>query len=134
MSGAFGYELDLTKLPASDKDEIRRQVQQYHQDEELIHQGLYYRLTDVTKGYYTAWQFVSEDKSKSLVNLVITSPQPNPEPLHIRFKGLDPDTLYSIEENGLSVSGAALMNSGYTFPRMTGDYPAAQLHLSAVCA
>ena len=134
MSGAFGYELDLTKLPASDKDEIRRQVRQYHQDEELIHQGLYYRLTDVTKGYYTAWQFVSEDKSKSLVNLVITSPQPNPEPLHIRFKGLDPDTLYSIEENGLSVSGAALMNSGYTFPRMTGDYPAAQLHLSAVCA
>ena len=134
MSGAFGYELDLTKLPASDKDEIRRQVRQYHQDEELIHQGLYYRLTDVTKGYYTAWQFVSEDKSKSLVNLVITGPQPNPEPLHIRFKGLDPDTLYSIEENGFSVSGAALMNSGYTFPRMAGDYPAAQLHLSAVSA
>ena len=124
----------LTKLPASDKDEIRRQVRQYHQDEELIHQGLYYRLTDVTKGYYTAWQFVSEDKSKSLVNLVITGPQPNPEPLHIRFKGLDPDTLYSIEENGFSVSGAALMNSGYTFPRMAGDYPAAQLHLSAVSA
>ena len=129
MSGAFGYELDLTKLPESDKDAIRAQVQQYHQDEELIHQGLYYRLTDVAKGYYTAWQFVSEDKSKSLINLVITSPQPNPEPLHIRFKGLDPNALYRIEEDDHVVSGAALMNSGYTFPRMWGDYPAIQRHL-----
>ena len=28
-----------------------------------------------------------------------------------------------------SGSGAALMRAGYTFPRMLGDYPAAQLHL-----
>ena len=129
MSGAFGYELDLTKLPQSDKDEICAQVRQYHQDEELIHQGLYYRLTDVTKGYYTAWQFVNEDQSKSLVNLVVTSSQPNQAPLNIRFKGLDPDAQYHIEENDLIISGAALMNSGYTFPRMLGDYPAIQLHL-----
>ena len=76
MSGAFGYELDLTRLLKRDKEEIREQVQQYHQDEILIHRGLYYRLTDVAKGYYTAWQFVSEDKSQSIVNLVITSLKP----------------------------------------------------------
>ncbi len=130
MSGAFGYELDLTKLPESDKEAIRIQIQRYHQDEVLIHQGSYYRLTDVTKGYYTAWQIVSEDKSKSLVNLVITSPQPNPEPLHIRFKGLDPNANYHIEESDKVISGAALMNGGYTYPVMHGDYPAMQLHLS----
>lgn len=129
MSGAFGYELDLTKLPESDKEAIRKQVQRYHQDEVLIHQGSYYRLTDVTKGYFTAWQIVSEDKSKSLVNLVITSPQPNPEPLHIRFKGLDPNANYHIEESDKVISGAALMNGGYTYPVMHGDYPAMQLHL-----
>ena len=132
MSGAFGYELDLTKLSQSDKEEIRKQVIQYHQDEVLIHQGLYYRLTDVTKGYYTAWQFVSEDKSKSLVNLVITSPQPNAMPLHIRFKGLDPDVLYRIAEDDRVISGAALMNAGYTYPQIGGDYPAVQLHLSRI--
>ena len=130
MSGAFGYELDLTKLPESDKEAIRRQVQRYHQDEILIHQGRYYRLTDVTKGYFTAWQIVSEDKSKSLVNLVITSPQPNPEPLHIRFKGLDPNANYHIEESDKVISGAALMKGGYTYPVMHGDYPAMQLHLT----
>ena len=132
MSGAFGYELDLTKLPESDKEAIRSQVCQYHQDEVLIHQGDYYRLTDVTKGYFTAWQIVSKDKSNSLLNLVITRPQPNPAPLHIRLKGLDPDALYKIAEDDQIISGAALMNGGYTFRPMMGDYRSAQLHLTAV--
>lgn len=132
MSGAFGYELDLTKLPESDKEAIRSQVRQYHQDEVLIHQGDYYRLTDVTKGYFAAWQIVSKDKSNSLLNLVITRPQPNPAPLHIRLKGLDPDKLYKIAEDDQIISGAALMNGGYTFRPMMGDYRSAQLHLTAV--
>lgn len=131
MSGAFGYELDLRKLSESDKESIRGQVRQYHQDEVLIHQGLYYRLTDVMKGYFTAWQMVSEDKSASLVNLVITRPQPNPAPLHIRLKGLDPDTMYHIAEDDRIISGSALMDGGYTFLPMMGDYRSAQLHLSA---
>ena len=29
----------------------------------------------------------------------------------------------------VAASGAALMHAGYTFPKMLGDYPAAQLHL-----
>ncbi|MBQ4512180.1 MAG: alpha-galactosidase [Anaerolineaceae bacterium] len=132
MSGAFGYELDLTKLPESDKEAIRSQVCQYHQDEVLIHQGDYFRLTDVTKGYFTAWQIVSKDKSGSLLNLVITRPQPNPAPLHIRLKGLDPDALYKIAEDDQIISGSALMNGGYTFRPMMGDYRSAQLHLTAV--
>ncbi len=130
MSGAFGYELDLKKVSAEDKQEIREQIKQYHQDEELIHQGLYYRLTDVSKkSYFTAWQIVSEDRTKSLVNLVITDPQPNPAPLHFRFKGLDPDAVYEIEEDKRIISGIALMKAGYTFLPMRGDYRSRQLHL-----
>ena len=130
MSGAFGYELDLKKVSDEDKREIKDQIEQYHQDEELIHQGLYYRLTDITKKlHYTAWQMVSEDRSKSLVNLVVTDPQPNPAPLHIRLKGLDPNALYEIDEDEHIISGAALMNAGYTFPPMMGDYRSLQMHL-----
>ena len=132
MSGAFGYELDIRKLSDEDKEAIRQQIIRYHQDDELIHQGLYYRLTDVEKGWSTAWQMVSENKAESLLNLVVINPQPNPAPLHLRLKGLAPDTMYRIEETGAVISGAALMNAGYTFPRMFGDYPAAQLHLRAV--
>lgn len=129
MSGAFGYELDLSKISREEKEEIRHQVMQYHQDETLIHNGLYYRLTDVIEGFYTAWQIVSEDKSESLVNLVVKSPQPNPAPLHLRLKGLDPEGVYRIEEDIHTFTGAALMYGGYTFPPMMGDYPAVQLHI-----
>ena len=129
MSGAFGYELDLGRISAEEKEIIREQVKAYRRDEPVFHEGLYYRLTDVTKGYYTAWQMVNEDRSKSIVNLVITAVQPTPAPLHIRLKGLDPDALYFIEESGRTVSGKALMFAGYTFPPMFGDYPSAQLHL-----
>ena len=130
MSGAFGYELDLTKLPAEDKAEIKRQIVQFHEDEDVLRDGLYYRLTDVTQGWYAAWQMVSEDKSRSIVNLVVTSPQPNRAPLRLRLRGLDPDARYRIDEDVHVLTGAALMNGGYTFPQMLGDYPSAQLHLT----
>ena len=131
MSGAFGYELDLLKLSGEDKAEIKRQIEQYHADGELLHEGLYYRLTDMTAGLpYTAWQTVSEDRSRSLVNLVLHGPQPNARPLHIRLRGLDPKARYRIDEDVCVCTGAALMNGGYTFPQMLGDYPAAQLHLT----
>ena len=130
MSGALGYELDLEKISAEDKEEIKHQIRQYHRDETLIHEGLYYRLTEPAGNlYYTVWQIVSEDRSHSLVNLVVTNPQPNPAPLHVRLRGLDPDGLYRIEEDIHVRSGAALMNGGYTFPPMLGDYPSAQIHL-----
>ena len=131
MSGAFGYELDLTKLSDEDKQAIAAQVRQYHQDGQLLHEGLYYRLTDITKGlYYTAWQVVSEDRARRIVDLVLVSPQPNPAPLNLRLKGLDPNGIYRIAEDGRCCSGAALMAGGYTFPQLFGDYPAAQLHLT----
>jgi len=130
MSGAFGYELDLTKLPAEDKAEIKRQIVQFHEDEDVLRDGLYYRLTDVTQGWYAAWQMASEDKSRSIVNLVVTSPQPNRAPLRLRLRGLDPDARYRIDEDVHVLTGAALMNGGYTFPQMLGDYPSAQLHLT----
>ena len=59
-------------------------------------------------------------------------PQPNAAPLHLRLRGLDPDARYSIEEDGIVLPGAALLYGGYTFPRLFGDYPAAQLHLTRV--
>ena len=130
MSGAFGYELDLTKLSAAEKDEIRQQIVQFHEDEDILRNGLYYRLTDVAApGWFTAWQTVSEDGSAAIVNLVVQSPRPNAMPLHLRLRGLDPAARYRIEEDDCVCTGASLLYGGYTFPQMRGDYPAVQLHL-----
>ena len=129
MAGAFGYELDLTKLSDAEKDEIRAQIRRFHADEDVAQNGLYYRLTDETNPWFTAWQTVSEDRSRSIVSIVVQNVEPFKSAPHLRLKGLDPDAVYEIEEEHIAASGAALMRAGYTFPRMLGDYPAAQLHL-----
>ena len=129
MSGAFGYELDLTKLSDEEKAEIRRQILQFRADEDTAQAGLYYRLTDGENHWFTAWQTVSGDGARSIVNLVVQNPEPFARAMHVCLRGLQPEARYLIEEEARIVTGAALMAAGYTFPRMTGDYPAAQLHL-----
>jgi alpha-galactosidase len=129
MSGTFGYELDPSKLSDEDKQEIQRQIQDFHKYYWLIQDGLFYRLTNPDSGsYFHAWQFVSQDGSESLVNVVVTSPQPNSALIHVRLKGLDPEGIYVIEGEERKYSGSALMYGGYTFPLLNGDYPSVQLH------
>lgn len=133
MSGAFGYELDLTKLDAGEKEEIRQQIRQFREDQDLLRLGSYYRLSEFTRdGDAFAWLLVSPDRSRALLNVAVTVPHANAPLLHLRFKGLDPDALYAMQEDDLVCSGAALMYAGYTLPQLVGDYPAVQLHLTRV--
>ncbi len=133
MSGAFGYELDLGKLTRDEKDEVRMQVEMFRRDEELIHNGLLYRLSSLKKNCgYSAWQIVSEDRSKSVVNYVAHEPKPNSWATNLKLRGLDPDALYFIEEEEMCFTGSSLMGGGYTFLRPTGDYTSYQIHLRKV--
>jgi alpha-galactosidase len=132
MSGTFGYELDLNKLSDEEKEEVRAQIADFKKYYWLIQSGLYYRLTPPDKSFYAAWQFVAQDGSESLVNMVVNSPQPNSILISIRLKGLDPDGLYVIEGEERKHLGSALMYGGYTFPLVSGDYPSMQVHLIRV--
>jgi alpha-galactosidase len=129
MSGTFGYELDLTKLSDAELDEIRAQIVRFKELQPLIHDGLYYRLSGIDDSdRYVAWQFVSPDRSRSLLNFVVTNPLANSAPVHIRLKGLDSGAIYRV--NGeIECPGSALMNVGYTFERLMGDYPSGQIDI-----
>ena len=130
MSGAFGYELDPTKLSEDEKQSIRAQIARYRKYDALVRTGDCYRLTDPRDGRrIAAWQFVSEDGSEALLNVVVTHPEANPRPLHLRLKGLDPQAVFAVEGQERSYTGAALMYGGYTLAPLYGDYPAAQLYL-----
>lgn len=48
MGGAFGYELDLTKLSEKELDEISQQIETYHSIRETIQFGQLYRLKKTT--------------------------------------------------------------------------------------
>ncbi|MBQ3418334.1 MAG: alpha-galactosidase [Ruminococcus sp.] len=129
MSGTFGYELDLDKLSPEELEEMKEQVKRFKEIEPIVHGGLHYRLsTSVDSRHYVAWQFVSEDKSRSLLNIVVTNPLANSAPVHVRLKGLDDQAVYSV--NGeFECLGSSLMSAGYTFPQLTGDYPCMQVDI-----
>ena len=133
MSGTFGYELDLNKLSQSEKDEVRLQIANFKKVESLIQNGVYYRLNELEEQErYSAWEFAAPDASQALVNLVVKHVRANGPLYRIRLKGLSPDASYRLEGSDGVFSGAALMNGGYVFPMLWGDYPALQLHFVRV--
>ncbi len=151
MEGTFGYELDPTHLTEEEREMIRAQIARFKRYNDLIEQGDLYRLTNpIQNNWYTAWQFVSEDKSRTLMNVVVTHPMGNSPLIRLRFCGLDPDMEYRLiafdrfgtnaaEDEGFAnapdqvsrgvFSGAALMYGGYVLPRLFGDYPSVQIYL-----
>ena len=135
MAGTFGYELDPARLTAEEKETVRSQIARFHELQDLIRKGDYYRLNDGS-----AWELVSEDKSEALLSFVLVNPTANPKPNHIRLKGLNPDARYRVawadfhesdeklpHEISRTFTGTALMYGGYTLPILFGDYPAVQI-------
>lgn len=133
MAGSFGYEMDLNLLTENEKEVVKAQVEDYKRYYDLIHNGDYYRLVSPQgDSDFTAWQFVSGDKTRTLINLVITHVRANAPDLWFKLRGLDPEKRYRLEENGRIYSGSALMNAGISIPMIMGDYPAAQMEFKEI--
>ena len=120
--GAFGYELDLGELSESEQQEVKAQISYYKTYGEVLTQGDYYRLTDVTQeAGYAAWQSVAKDKSCSVVSYVQLRSAANAGTVYLYLKGLLPEASYLIEELDLTVSGSALMYAGIPMPEIKAD-------------
>lgn len=128
MAGSFGYELDLNTLSDDEKQEVKEQIVRFKKDGPLIHNGLYYRLSDSLNDKYALWGFVSEDKRKVLVHGVIFRTEPNRTQYLAKLRGLLPDTNYRLAENGEVYKGSALMNGGILLPKSWGDYASIEMH------
>ena len=130
QSGTFGCELDPAKLTDDEKASVRAQAEAYRRNRELIFEGTQYRLGELGEHPdYCAWMFVSPDRSEALVNLVAARVRANGLFPRVKLKGLDPDARYRVDGFDAPLTGAALMYGGLTFPQLTGDYPARQVHL-----
>lgn len=128
MAGSFGYELDLNTLSHDEKQEVKEQIVRFKKDGPLIHNGLYYRLSDSLNDKYAMWGFVSEDKKEVLVHGVIFRTEPNRTQYLVKLRGLLPDTNYRLAENGEMYKGSALMNGGILLPKSWGDYASIEMH------
>ena len=130
MSGAFGYEMDLSAATEAEKRLIQEQTAFFKEHYDLIQRGDYYRLTELDRPF-TAWEQVSPDRREALVSLVY-GPNRAAGPFRIlRLKGLDPQALYQV--NGGEIRpGDVLVVAGWPLPMPTGDYQSLQIYLQAV--
>ena len=134
MAGAFGYELDLTKLTDEEKELMSKQVDAYHRYYNVINQGDLYRLimpADCVNGkigHCAAWMYVSEDKSEALATFVVVRTSIHPV-YFLKLQGLDPDAVY-VDDNGSEYYGSTLMNAGLNLTRNWKDGDSLVMHFT----
>ena len=116
--GATGYELDLTKLSEEEKEQVREQIENYKQIDELVLKGDLYRLADPFKGNYFCEMLVSKDKSKAYVVGERFRGDPCDHDRVLKLCGLDEEKTYTVKELNVTASGAALMGAGLFCPRL----------------
>lgn len=132
MSGTFGYELNLALLNAKEKAEIRAQLAQYREYQELIREGDYYRLSNPFQDNFAAWMVVSDDRSKALVSVIRLTAEANPPAAYVTLKGMEEDAFYREKTTGKVYPGAALMEAGILLPAAVSEYEAYQIELERV--
>ncbi len=130
MVGTFGYELDVTRIPEADRNEIPAQVEMFKKYNPLIRTGDQYRIGNVFEdNMWDAWMFVAKDKSEALFTFVQVLGRPNYRSRRIKLKGLDASALYKNSETGEVHSGAALMNCGINV-NLHGDFSSKTVHFT----
>ena len=132
MSGTYGYELDLTKLPVEEIAEIRKLNARVRSMQTLLFYGDYYRLFSPYEGNEAAWMSVSKDKREAVVTHVYAQAIPNMKDKLLRLTGLDPAMTYRDDMTGKTYGGDELMYYGIRLKKPWGDYMSQQWHLVAI--
>ncbi len=112
--GAFGYELDVTKMSETEKAEMIDQITFFKQHRELFQFGTFYRINSPFSedGNRTTWMVVSKDQSKAIVADYQVLAKPNPGFSRLLLKGLDEASSYEIEGYPGIYHGDELMEIG----------------------
>ncbi len=126
--GAFGYELDITKMSDEEIEVVKAQVAYYKEHRHLLQYGNYARLGDsIIESDIGGWITVSDDKSEAIATIVSKSEGTGFNRQAVSFKGLDPDALYKVtsraqknysENIEFTAYGDALMNGLFDFDIM----------------
>lgn len=132
--GAFGYELDVTKMPEEEKEKVKAQIEAYKRIDNLILNGDLYRLSSPLESNYFCVLVVSKDKSEAYVvgerGLCVPYWSDKFYP-RIRLRGLDENAFYEIEELKTVLNGSAIQSAGLSLPK-TGDFGSWVWHLKKV--
>ena len=135
LSGTFGYELDITKLPPEERSEIPRQIELYKKFGGIVRDGDYQRIISYAEnrdGEADCWAVVSKDKKTALVTFVQVLNHPNFKTRFIKVQDLKAEAKYRVSFPDESeadfppaiLTGATLANAGFALRRDWGDFQA----------
>jgi len=114
--GAFGYELDLSRLSEEEHTEVRKQVEFVKKYRKLIQQGTYYRLQSPFESNVSAWMIVSEDKKQVVLAYYKILNEVMSEFRRLRLQGLSGEFCYTASDETGKIGefyGEELMNIGF---------------------
>ena len=144
LSGTFGYELDVTRIPEADRNMIPSQIKMYQRYNDLVRSGDYYRVASYRENHeWDCWEVVSKDKTEALVTVINVIGRVNYKSRLVKLKGLDPDKIYSLkvfnmetaaeDEEFLRLRGDALMYAGINVKGIYhGDFKGKLIHLKSI--
>lgn len=110
--GAFGYELDPTKLQEKDRERICDQISFMKKYRNVLQFGTFYRLQSPFEGNVTAWMVVSQDQKKALVGYYRVLQHVNDAYHRIRLQGLKEEFCYHVSLLDSEYFGDELMRVG----------------------
>jgi len=142
MQGSLAIGSNLNKWQQKDFALAKQMVSYYKSIRATVQNGALYRLTPPADTNFKAAQYISPDKSQSVVFAFLHSQQFGRMLPALTLLGLDENATYSVTLfDGKSrpraaplpakLSGAYLMNHGLTLP-LTGDYDATSIKLERV--
>jgi alpha-galactosidase len=139
MQGSLAIGANLTRWQQEEFTLARDMVAYYKSIRETVQNGSLYRLTPPDDSNFKASQYVSPDKSHSVVFAFLHSQQFARMLPALQLRGLDEKSTYSIARfdgkerpnippTSAKLSGAYLMNHGLDLP-LKGDYDATSFKL-----
>ena len=141
MTGHMGFEMDLRELTAEEENTLKAATAFYKQERDFLHSGLQYRL-DTSHSEIVAQMIVDSFKSRFLLFSATMAVSRNETTAPLRLAGLATTKTYRLRllnpqdiaksatrkfasplltAEGLSLSGAALMQSGVVLPQAHPD-------------
>ncbi len=132
MSGCFGFELDLNKLPPEEIEAVKGIIARVKVLREILLYGDFHRLLSPFEGRDTAWITVAPDKRTAVLMFTRDLAQPNTDAPMLRLRGLDPALTYTVAETGETFGGDELTASGLCLSLPWGDAASVSLTLNAL--
>lgn len=122
MTGAFGYEFDITKMSDDELEALKIQSERYKSLRNNFIDCEFYRLSSPYENEYPAWETISKDRNTVILFAAVRLYQGNTIPPVVKLRGLDSEAKYENSDTGEWFYGSELMNYGIEPKYENGDF------------